>query len=57
MHNWVSNIKIWKKERKKRRTKPFIEYRNKNFFDQKVFLEEFLPEYGKIYLRLFNKLF
>jgi len=31
---------------RKRRFKPFIEYKWKNLLDKKVFLEEFLPEYS-----------
>lgn len=56
-HTWILNIKTWKKEKKKRRKRPFIEYHNKNLLNQKVFLEKFLPEYNKIYLKLFERAF
>lgn len=57
VHNWILNTKVWKVKKKKRKKRPFVEYKNKNLFNQNVFLKEFLPEYNKLYLKLFEKTF
>ena len=58
-HNWLLDIPRYKKVASKKMKKwiktPVVRFNNKNLFNEKVFRNEFLPLYSKIYLKLLWK--
>jgi hypothetical protein len=60
-HNWLLDVPKYRtildrSTRTKRRTRtPVVRFNNKNLFTWRTFSDEFLPVYGRLYLRLLFK--
>jgi hypothetical protein len=56
-HNWTLNQRVYKKIGRKRLRKrvPIVQFNGKNLLNRKVFVENFVPEYSRLYVRLYQK--